>query len=500
MESPEGQDVMKKGSLQDFSPLPIGVNQYSLPFMEENRAVVLAQEGDCVVVGVTQRDTGELLNRILTFHNDKRITYILIEAQELQSYLSQQASEEDSPGSDPAVVTEKVRLDQLAEAAPVVNLVNSIFLEALSQGASDMHIEGFPTATIIRFRIEGTLILYRELPPGKFRGIASRIKILSGLNIMEKRLPQDGRLSADLGGRTIDMRVSIVPIRGGESLVLRILGQGSHSLSLSRLGLDPITQGHLEQVRTMSHGLYLVTGPTGSGKSTTLGALLASFPRKKMKIITLEDPVENPLEGVDQIQINQAIGLTFESLLRRILRQDPDVILVGEIRDGITAQLSLQAALTGHLVLASLHTNDALGAIPRLVNLGIAPYLVGAVFRGAMAQRLLRTNCPHCSSLAPLSRGDRLWLKVLGLDLRESTIPGKGCPQCQYMGYGPRLVMAESFLAGQDLEEALGETSRSSELMPLLRKEGFVTLGEKLVPLFTQGKISLGELKRGVLL
>jgi general secretion pathway protein E len=288
-------------------------------------------------------------------------------------------------------------LRELAEEAPVVELVNGLMSQAVEQRASDIHLEPGEHQFAVRFRIDGVLYSRLSLPRERYNAVASRLKLISGMDIAERRLPQDGRLSVRAGGQAMDVRASALPGVHGESIVLRLLPKERKDLGLERLGMAP---DHLELLSAWTreaHGIVLVTGPTGSGKSTTLYAALAASNDGMKKIITVEDPVEFQLPGITQVQTHADIGLDFASVLRSILRQDPDVVMVGEIRDRETAEIAIQAALTGHLVMSTVHTNDSLGAFTRLVDMGVEPFLVATPIKGVQAQRLVRRLCPHCA-------------------------------------------------------------------------------------------------------
>ncbi len=348
----------------------------------------------------------------------------------------------DSPeGTEPAVSdnvstvqTHAEDLISIAQKAPAVQLVNKILFHAVRSRASDIHIEPYERDIEVRFRIDG--ILYKKLAPPKIvqEALISRVKIVSGLNIAEKRLPQDGRIRVVVAGRDIDIRVSIVPTFFGERVVLRLLDKQKGVLSLEDIGLSPAGVTLMERLLARSNGIVLVTGPTGSGKSTTLYAALNRINSAEKNIITIEDPIEYQLKGVGQIQVNPKIDLTFANGLRSILRQDPDIIMVGEIRDVETAEIAIQASLTGHLVLSTLHTNDSATAITRLVDMGIEPFMVASSLSAVLAQRLVRLICPHCrEEYAP----ERMYP---GIELPPKLYRGTGCEKCFGLGTMGRTI------------------------------------------------------------
>lgn len=383
-------------SINSFPKIPSDNEQYPVEFIERNQAIVLSVSEDAVTVGITENTTDNTISTILGFH-PAEVTFVHIDPVELSSWLGNKMGEskglKDSQ-SKQLQQDETNLLDKMANDAPTVNLVNGICIDAIRLKASDIHIEAGIKFAKVRYRIDGVLQTIRKIENDRFAAVSSRIKIMANLNILEKRQPQDGRITVSINGENIDFRVSIIPVTGGESIVMRILGKNTAPENLDLLGFN---KKQLKQIRNMMkipHGLILVTGPTGSGKTTTLNAMMRELVSDEIKIISIEDPVEFIVEGVNQIQINEQIHLGFDSILRRVLRQDPNIIMVGEIRDKATAELSVRAALTGHLVLSTLHTNDSVSVIPRLINMGIEPYLIASVLKGAIAQRLVRKLNP----------------------------------------------------------------------------------------------------------
>ncbi|MBL7197862.1 MAG: Flp pilus assembly complex ATPase component TadA [Candidatus Omnitrophica bacterium] len=387
---------------------------------------------------------------------------------------------------------EELSIDRLiarAEEAPVVKLVDLILRQAIDERASDIHIEPFKERISLRYRIDG--ILHEIPPPAKHLHlpIVSRIKILSRLDIAEKRLPQDGGFSVRLKGRTIDFRVSVIPTIYGEKAVLRILDKGIVQLDLATLGFD---KTQLEIIRKGIHypyGLVFVTGPTGSGKSTTLYAALNEMKSPKDNIITIEDPVEYKLEGINQVQIKPEIGLTFASALRSFLRQDPDIMMVGEVRDLETAQICIRSALTGHLVLSTLHTNDAPTAITRLIDIGIEPYLLMPSLHLIIAQRLIRKLCPDCKEPYEPSEKERKKLN-LGQDL---IYKAKGCDKCNHIGYKGRLCIAEALPVNDVIRNLISENANSQKIKEVAHANGMLTLTESALLKVKEGTTSLEE-------
>ncbi|MCK5673878.1 MAG: type II/IV secretion system protein, partial [Spirochaetales bacterium] len=382
--------------ISDFLPLPNENNQYSSDFIETHSAIVLKTDDISVTIGICSPDNVELREILFHFH-DKNIIYKRVDHDELSEYLGRlYGGLDDQNFSDTSSVDEKLLLDKIANDAPIINFVNSMIIEGIRKRASDIHIEAFTDTVKVRYRIDGVLQTFNEISPSMFPAISSRIKIMSNLNIMERRLPQDGRTSVHLGGDTQDIRVSIVPTARGESIVLRLLNRKSTLIGLDKIGLRDEGLIDIRKILKTPYGLVLATGPTGSGKTTTLNSMLREMDRESQKIITIEDPIEYVIDGIDQIQTNEAIGLTFTSILKRILRQDPNIIMIGEIRDTETANLCIRAALTGHLVLSTLHTNDAVSVIDRFRDMGVEPFMIAAVLKTSMAQRLVRKLCPDC--------------------------------------------------------------------------------------------------------
>ena len=371
-------------------------------------------------------------------------------------------------------------------------------IEAIRKGASDIHIESFSEETRVRYRIDGVLQTVSRIDKEKSAAVASRIKIMANLNIMERRLPQDGRISVHMGDGTFDVRVSIVPIAAGESIVLRLFNTGGASLGLAELGIEPESLALMRKLVAVPHGLVLATGPTGSGKTTTLNALLRELASEHVKIVTIEDPVEYLIEGVGQIQTHERIGLTFESLLRRVLRQDPNIVMVGEIRDTPTAELAVRAALTGHLVLSTLHTNDAVSVVPRLRNMGVEPYLLGAVLRGAVAQRLIRKNCASCSRPCKPSREEKEFLKRHELTA-ACLVKGKGCETCGGSGFKGRTAIVETFACDETVEEMILKGERVSAMAEHLKTKGYVDLLQSGLRKVVQGLTTLTEVQSAVM-
>ncbi len=379
--------------------------------------------------------------------------------------------------------------------APLIRLINALFTQALRDGASDIHIDPFETRSVVRLRIDGTLRDLIEPARALHAAIVSRVKIMAQLDIAEKRLPQDGRITLRVAGRLIDVRVSTIPTGHGERVVLRLLDKQAARLDLSRLGMDEATLVHVDKLIREPHGIVLVTGPTGSGKTTTLYAALSRLDAKALNIMTVEDPIEYDLDGISQTPINARIDMTFARALRTILRQDPDVIMVGEIRDLETAQIAVQASLTGHLVFATLHTNDAVSAVTRLVDMGVEPFLLASSLIGVVAQRLVRRLCLECRK--PFA-ADSAQLEALGFAPTQggTFYSAQGCAACNQSGYRGRTGIYE-FLPVDDGLRALIHDRASEQVLRLYaEKQGMRSLRDDGMRWAVQGAISLEEVVR----
>jgi general secretion pathway protein E len=406
---------------------------------------------------------------------------------------------EDIEGGSEALAAgfEPTDLLDTSDEAPIIRFVNSLITQAYKQRASDIHIEPFERELIARYRIDG--ILYEVLrPPHRAQAsIISRIKIMANLNIAEKRLPQDGRFRVRIAGKDVDVRVSTLPTAFGERVVMRLLDKASNVLTLEEIGMDSTMLRLINNMITKSHGIFLVTGPTGSGKTTTLYASLTRLNSREKNIITVEDPIEYQLPGVGQIQVNPKIDLTFAAGLRSILRQDPDIIMVGEIRDGETAEIAVQSALTGHMVFSTLHTNDAASALTRLVEMGIEPFLAASSIVGIMAQRLVRQICPHCKeSYRPTPE----MIREMGL---AGSVPegvefyrGAGCSQCMDIGYRGRTGIYELMTVDEQVRDLLLQNKDSASIKSAAVKKGMKTLRDAGLALALAGQTSIEEILR----
>ena len=376
------------------------------------------------------------------------------------------------------------------ESAPIIKLVNSLFFQALQKGASDIHIESGEKKGEVRLRIDGALKKHLDLDKSIITLVINRIKVISNLDISEKRVPQDGRTQLAISGKSIDVRVSVLPTYHGERVVMRILSQTEHIPTLESLGFAEEVTQDLYRLLNHAHGMILVTGPTGSGKSTTLHACLQHISTPDKNIITVEDPVEYNADNISQIQVNTKVGLTFAAGLRSILRQDPDIIMVGEIRDNETAEIALRSALTGHLLLSTLHTNDATSALSRLMDMGIANFLVSSTLLGVLAQRLTRKLCIHCKEETKLSS-----VIAQEIDVPEEKLYFKavGCKECDFTGYRGRQAIGELFIVDDKVKEMMKDGFNDHQIREAMKKEGMKTIADKLKEMLLEGRTSYEE-------
>jgi type II secretion system protein E len=406
-------------------------------------------------------------------------------------------AEEDQVELLDAIETDGSELSEMAQEASVVRLVNEILLEAIESRASDVHVEFSSKGLNIRYRIDG-MLQPQPVPPEISRfeaAIVSRLKIMSRLNIAEKRLPQDGRMKLRVSGREVDVRVSVIPMIHGEGLVLRILDKGAMVFDLRQIGMEEDTYNTFREIIELPHGIVLVTGPTGSGKTTTLYSALIEINKPDVKIITTEDPVEYQLDGISQIQVHTKIGLTFGHSLRSILRHDPDIVLVGEVRDLETAENAIQASLTGHLVFSTLHTNDAASAFPRLTDMGAEPFLVASTVEAVMAQRLIRRLCKQCKEAYDPRREDVPrdfpWDKLSGPLYRA-----KGCRQCRNTGYKGRMGIYELLVTTDEIRQLVHDRASSWVITQQAAKNGMINLRQDGFRKVLAGTSTLDEITR----
>ena len=458
---------------EDDIVLPEIQEKFSLTFCNAHECIVYEYDDDLITFLVASPYGAGELSYQSSRSWQSRIALRFVRRPFLERLLSRLQSEQDESEKDENTEDENT-LRTLAGEARIVRLVNDIFTRALELGASDIHIEPDEDSVSVRCRVDGVLTEIISVPRNQFPAIASRIKLLGGLNIAESRLPQDGRTNVSLGRMQLDMRISTIPILTGESIVLRLLNKESVNFDLGQLGMSEAHLKQFEKLIRIPHGIILVVGPTGSGKTTTLYSVISQLNDQKKKIITIEDPVEYRTPGLCQVQVNPKIGVTFASGLRSIVRQDPDIILVGEIRDKETADIAINAALTGHLVLSTLHTNDAVGAVTRLLDMGVENFLVSSALFGVLSQRLVRKICPVC-------HGEKGAVK---------------CRKCNGTGYKGRSGIFELLILSDKLREAVNRNASSGELEKIAVSEGMITLKEDGAAKVAAGITTVEELNR----
>lgn len=508
------KDLVQELSLQldipimtiDMAPaVPVIENTFSLNFLKYNRFIPIQFEQGQLSIACVYPNDSLLTNTIRQLVNHDVKTYLATEAEimDLVERLYGMSSThmeriidgiEEGDMESLGDVEDIEQLKDMASEAPVIRLVNLFLQKAVESRASDIHIEPFEKEFKVRLRIDGILHDIESPPRHLKAAIISRIKLMAKLNIAERRLPQDGRIKLRVLGKEIDLRVSTLPTLYGESVVLRILDKGStRQFDMSKLGFLPDSLQKVSDLIQRPYGMFLVTGPTGSGKSTTLYGALRRINLPDKKIITIEDPVEYQIDGVNQIHVNPQIGLTFANGLRHIVRQDPDVIMVGEIRDLETAEISIRAALTGHLVFSSLHTNDAAGAISRLIDMGAEDYLLASSILGIMAQRLVRVNCEACK--VPV-RPDTAILKQFGFPDDTVFYEGKGCAECANTGFLGRIGIFELMLMSEEIKQLTITHSTSAEIKKVAVHQGMRTLKEDGFVKVHRGITTLAEVLR----
>ncbi|MEP7182843.1 MAG: type II secretion system ATPase GspE [Betaproteobacteria bacterium] len=380
--------------------------------------------------------------------------------------------------------------------APVIRMINALLLQALRERASDLHFEPYEARSVVRFRVDGILHDVIEPPRALHAALVSRLKIMASLDIAEKRLPQDGRIALKLGDKQVDVRMSTLPTGPGERVVLRLLDKDAAQLDLTALGMSAAALSAVDRLIREPHGIVLVTGPTGSGKTTTLYAALSRLDRGGANMMTVEDPIEYALDGVGQTQVNPRIDLTFARALRAILRQDPDIVMIGEIRDLETAQIAVQASLTGHLVLATLHTNDAASAVARLADMGVEPYLLASSLLGVLAQRLVRTLCPSCRTAVAPSPGEAALLGELGLPPSHPLFAPAGCDVCNGTGYRGRTGVYELIVVDDAIRRMIHDRAPEHDVRASALRSGMVSLRRDGARWLADGRTSLAELVR----
>jgi general secretion pathway protein E len=482
---------------------PVLPDRLSAAFLRHARAIPLSADNETLVLAAAD-PLDSFTQSAVAVATGRRVMLEVAVPIELETALNRLYPEEQiaehSAEADAPLEEDAERLKDLASEAPVIRLVNQLITRAVETQASDIHIEPFEDRLRVRYRYDG--VLHEAEPPPRHlaAAITSRIKIMARLDIAERRMPQDGRIKMAVRGQDVDFRVSTIPSLHGETVVLRILDRSAIVFDYARLGLAPTVISKLGAALDLPNGIVLVTGPTGSGKTTTLYTGLLALNAVTRKIVTVEDPIEYQLQGINQIQVRSQIGLTFASLLRSILRQDPDVIMVGEIRDGETAQIAVQAALTGHLVLSTLHTNSAAAAVTRLRDMGVEDYLLTAVLRGIMAQRLVRRLCPECRRAEPAAPE---LVKRFNLDRRVPDRPillsrAIGCPACRHTGYRGRTAIAEFLQLGPGIERLIFARADHATIERAAVDEGMEVMFDAGLAAALAGETTIEELTRSI--
>jgi len=489
----------------DFPQLPVEVAGLSPEYLIAHAVLPLQVADGRLLAAMATPQDGFLLKALGLATGLKVAPRLALES-ELQAtlerlYLEPDEAEEESDGllaADAGDSEFVEHLKDLASEAPVIRLVNQIISRVIDLRASDIHIEPFEDGLHIRYRVDGVLQEGELAELSLAAAVTSRIKLLAHLNIAERRLPQDGRIKNRVKGHELDLRVSTLPTVHGESVVMRVLDRASIRLNLEDMGFSADTLARYRELIARPHGILLVTGPTGSGKTTTLYASLAKLDAAALKILTVEDPVEYQLGGINQVQVQAQIGMSFSHALRSILRQDPDIIMIGEMRDTETAQIAVQSALTGHLVLSTLHTNTAAGAIVRLEDMGVERYLITSSVNGVLAQRLVRRLCSACKAPAELSAEivERTGLARFLPTGSRQVYAARGCPECKHSGYRGRSAIHELFTMDAAAHQAILAGADATSLHAAARRSGMITLYEDGLRKVAQGETSLDEVLR----
>ncbi|MBI1368406.1 MAG: type II secretion system protein GspE [Planctomycetes bacterium] len=496
-------------SLQDHKASAVFIERIPISFARQHGVLGFEDQGDRIPVAIGDSAAWEMLD-LVSRYLGRDVEPVFAPAEQIAAAINHAYQERQ--GQAQQFIDGLDRQDVLAEVgqlgtredlldvgtrAPVIKLVNLVLFEAVKAMCSDVHIQPYEDRIAVRMRIDGVLTDIFTLPKHLQDEIVSRIKVLSHMNIAEKRLAQDGRATVQVGDRQIDLRVSSIPTSLGERVVIRLLDKTAQLYTLDQLGMNPTTLTRFLDLITVEHGLILVTGPTGSGKSTTLYAALQQINSKERNILTLEDPIEYQLPGISQTQVSDKKGMTFASGLRSVLRQDPDIIMVGEIRDHETAVMAIQSALTGHLVLSTIHTNDAPSAVTRLLDLGIEPYLVASSLVGVLAQRLVRRVCDACGRPFELSAGD---CRTLGVEMARASSGsprrGHGCSACRQTGYRRRVGIFELLRVDESIHELINARATASQIKAAAVCGGMKTLTDDGVDKLLAGKTTVEEVQR----
>ncbi len=486
------------GTLRGYKDCP---DQYSTAYIRSAKAVKISETETSVTIAIAESMKGTTGTYLESFHGAKSVEFLTVSDSIFMEFIGNviEADTEalsTSSFNAPNETSADFSLDAISSSSPIANIINSICLEAIRRNASDIHIQPLDTEMHIRFRLDGVLHTVKTLPKSIADSIVRRIKVMSNLDITEQRQPQDGRMNVaiqtGLTAESHNLRVSIVPVAHGESIVLRFFNIQGSVMTLDHLGFYPEELNILQQAVKIPNGLILATGPTGSGKTTTLHALIQRMDSESQNIITIEDPIERILPKINQIQVNYDINITFDNMFRRVLRQDPNVIMVGEIRDAETAELALRAALTGHIIFSTLHTNDSISAVSRLANMGIEHFLIASVLRYVIAQRLVRKVCPHCRTEIEVPEFFKQLQKKHGIE-SQTIYQEKGCEQCNFTGYSGRTVIAELFIINADIERMISEHKSIADIASYAQKNGMKTMEACAVKKVSGGITTINE-------
>ncbi|SDX75893.1 type IV pilus assembly protein PilB [Ruminococcaceae bacterium YAD3003] len=515
-----GEVIVESGLMSEFDILRAVSSQYNYPiidlsgidvdpkatalltqkFCEDNVVFPIGFDGDKLAVAIDdpmnitiedelQFQTGYQISLMLATHTS------IVDAIKVHygRESATKAAEELGADFDKESLDDDSELSEAVNSAPVVKLVNSMIDYAIRSGSSDIHIEPLEDRVRVRIRIDGVMQEVMSNPISAKDAITTRIKILGGMNIAEKRIPQDGRITTVINGEPVDMRVSILPCVTGEKTVIRILAKNDSNLNRSYLGISDRNNEMIDRMIKIPQGIILISGPTGSGKTTTLYTLLSEKNTEEVNIITIEDPVEIKIPGLNQVQVNAKAGMTFASGLRSVLRQDPDICLVGEIRDGETAEIAMRAAITGHLVFSTIHTNDAVSSINRLIDMGLEPYMVSSALVGVVSQRLVRRICTNCREAFEPDESDRTYLR---LSEGQKIYRGKGCTDCNEKGYKGRIAIHEIVIITRAMKTLLERRASEDEMRQLAVSEGTQMLQDSARDLVLEGITTVEELNR----
>ena len=515
-----GEVIVESGLMSEFDILRAVSSQYNYPiidltgidvdpkatalltqkFCEDNVVFPIGFDGDNLAVAIDdpmnitiedelQFQTGYQISLMLATHSS------IVDAIKVHygKESAAKAAEELGADFDKDLQSDSSEIDEAVNSAPVVKLVNSMIDYAIRSGSSDIHIEPLEDRVRVRIRIDGVMQEVMSNPISAKDAITTRIKILGGMNIAEKRIPQDGRITTVINNEPVDMRVSILPCVTGEKTVIRILAKNDANLNRSYLGISDRNNEMIDRMIKIPQGIILISGPTGSGKTTTLYTLLSEKNTEEVNIITIEDPVEIKIPGLNQVQVNAKAGMTFASGLRSVLRQDPDICLVGEIRDGETAEIAMRAAITGHLVFSTIHTNDAVSSINRLIDMGLEPYMVSSALVGVVSQRLVRRICTNCREAYEPDESDRTYLR---LSEGQKIYHGKGCPDCNEKGYKGRIAIHEIVIITRAMKTLLERRASEDEMRQLAVSEGTQMLQDSARDLVLEGITTVEELNR----